>query len=49
MTSRDLSDTLDSKPLGKFGSASIRKPVSEAIAKANEDDARLNECLKERG
>lgn len=38
-TSYEVGEQSAHKPLGKFGSASIRKPVSEAIAKATEEDA----------
>ena len=39
ITARQLSDTLDSKPLGKFGCKSISKPVSEGIGMANQGDS----------
>lgn len=34
ITARDISDAADSKPLGKFGSALIRRPVRDGRAMA---------------
>jgi hypothetical protein len=38
ITAWDVSESAH-KPLARFGSASVRKPVSEGIAKANAGDA----------
>lgn len=39
ITARDISDAADQKPLRRFGSASVRRPVSEGIALAEAEGA----------
>lgn len=40
-TSRSVGDQHAHKPLARFGSASVKRPVSEGIARANMDDGEM--------